>query len=50
MKRRTLVAVVGLALGSVLAAAAADVWARAGRGGSCGFGNNPWKLSAIQTT
>lgn len=36
MKRRTLVAVVGLALGSLLAADAADVWARAGRGGSRG--------------
>ncbi|MGH7332827.1 MAG: Tim44 domain-containing protein [Candidatus Rokuibacteriota bacterium] len=36
MKRQTLVAVVGLALGSLLAADAADVWARAGRGGSRG--------------
>lgn len=36
MKRRTLVAVVGLTLGSLLAADAADVWARAGRGGSRG--------------
>lgn len=36
MNRRTLVAVVGLALGSLLAVDAADVWARAGRGGSRG--------------
>jgi predicted lipid-binding transport protein (Tim44 family) len=36
MKRRTLVAGVGLTLGSWLAADAADVWARAGRGGSRG--------------
>ena len=36
MKRRTLVALVGLALGSLIAADAAEVWARAGRGGSRG--------------
>jgi predicted lipid-binding transport protein (Tim44 family) len=36
MRRRTLVAVAGLTLGSLLAADAADVWARAGRGGSRG--------------
>lgn len=36
MNRRPLVAVVGLALGFVLVADAADVWARASRGGSRG--------------